>query len=61
MAVWFLQNFSVLKNVEIDFFQKSLSKSCFRLLMSDGEDYKKVAGPFFDLPSSLLEDIIKVI
>ena len=29
--------------------------------MSDGEDYKKVAGPFFDLPSSLLEDIIKVI
>ena len=42
-------------------FQKSLSKSCFRLLMSDGEDYKKVAGPFFDLPSSLLEDIIKVI
>lgn len=32
-----------------------------RLLMSDGEDYKKVAGPFFDLPSSLLEDIIKVV
>ena len=36
---------------------------CFfnvRLLNSDGEDYKKVAGPFFDLPSSLLEDIIQV-
>ena len=59
MVVWFLQNFSGVENVEIEFVK--ICKSYFRLLMSDGEDYKKVAGPFFDLPSSLLEDIIKVI
>ena len=57
--VVFCKTFRVSKNVEIEFVK--ICKSYFRLLMSDGEDYKKVAGPFFDLPSSLLEDIIKVI
>jgi len=51
----------VAKNYELLCYGCKARHQMNRLLNSDGEDYKKVPGPFFDLPSSLLEDIIQAV